>query len=569
MGIFYIARSGKMNDNARKAYDAYKRTAKMNFVQVTTAKLNVIYNIERRMARDPEYKRELDAFVTEEGESIGASISKYFTGYNARHGLEIRETLTEFLDPDFSEGAYFIINTYKSEGSVLTLCDPTAFSVGDSVHAVLKLYSHAEKAPLKVDKIAYIIMTDDGESREGCAESTDTLELDFTLSRPGWVYFRANAQDADGKNILGAETAFGGALFDWKKVTLTKESPADLYEFWDKAIDRLMTVDPTDTTPDGYTGLVQYEYDMPKENHFELIKFDEAYVKMLRDYGIGNITEQMLEQFDFYELNLKAPGPCHSANYLTVPKNADPKSLPLQVSFDGYSAYPPSPAYSNNCICLHCSHHGYKLPRPLDGYYMKLRRGVCMHYGLGDGAINSLYEDLNDNYMIYLHLRNLQAIRFVTDPAFSSMIEGLHEKWCGDVRLVGGSMGGYQSLCTAALSTILVKKSAPYNLKSTSANIPAFCNLAGRTDKRVPCMTFYTEGMEYFDAAHLAGFIDVAVTIPRAGLGDKTCSPNGIVAMFNNIPKGVHKEINFLQNADHGVVPEPELQMWYRYSEND
>ena len=558
-----------MSTNAQKAYDAYKRTAKMNFVQVTTAKLNVIYNIERRMERDPEYKRELDAFVTEEGETIGALIKKYFTGYNARHGLEIRETLTEFLDPDFAEGGYFVIDTYKKESEALIPCDPTEFHVGDTAHAVLRLFSHSAHAPIKAEKIKYVIMTDDGENTEGTAENTDTLELDFTLSRPGWVYFRANSVDESGKNVLGFDTAFGGALFDWKKVTLTKESPADLYEFWDKAIDRLMTVDPTDTTPDGYEGLVKYEYDMPKENHFELIKFDEDYVKMLRNYGIGNITEQMLEKFDFYELNLKAPGPCHSANSLSIPKGADPKSLPIQVSFDGYSAYPPSPAYSTNYICLHCSHHGYKLPRPLEGYYMKLRKGVCMHYGLGDGAVNSLYEDLNDNYMIYPHLRNLQAIRFVTDPALSSMIEGLHEKWCGDVRLVGGSMGGYQSLCTAALSTILVKKSAPYNLKSTSANVPAFCNLAGRTDKRVPCMTFYTEGMEYFDAAHLAGFIDVAVTIPKAGLGDKTCSPNGIVAMFNNIPAGVHKEINFLQNADHGVVPEPELQMWYRYSEND
>ena len=127
-----------MSEMAIKAYEAYKRTAKMNFVQVTTAKLNVIYNIECRMKRDPEYKRELDAFVTEEGESIGALIEKYFTGYNARHGLEIRETLTEFLDPDFAEGGYFVIDTYKCTDEGLKLTDPTEFSVGDRVKAVMK-----------------------------------------------------------------------------------------------------------------------------------------------------------------------------------------------------------------------------------------------------------------------------------------------------------------------------------------------------------------------------------------------------------------------------------------------
>jgi hypothetical protein len=555
-----------MSELAKKAYDAYKRTAKMNFVQVTTAKLNVIYNIECRMKRDEEYKRELDAFVTEEGETIGALIEKYFTGYNARHGLEIRENLTEFTDPDFAEGGYFVISTYKADEDGLVPCDPTEFHVGDRAHAVMRLFSHSENRPLKVSKIWYIVLTDDGERQEGTVENADTVEVDFTLSRPGWVYFRANAIDENGKNLLGMDTAFGGALFDMKSIPLTKKSPDDLHEFWENAIDRLMSVDPTDTVPDGYEGKVLYEYDMPSENRFELIKFDEDYVRMLREYKIGNVTEQMLETFDFYELNLKAPGPCHSANYLTVPKNADPKSLYLQVSFDGYSAYPPSPAYSKNCICLHCSHHGYKLPRPLEGYYMKLRQGVCMHYGLGDGKPNSLYEDLNDNYMIYLHLRNLQAIRFVTDPALSSMIAGLHEIWNGEVKLTGGSMGGYQAICTAALLTILREKSAPFTLLSAYANVPAFCNLAGREDKRVPCMTYYTEGMEYFDAAHLSAFIDVPVTIPRVGLGDKTCSPNGILAMFNNIPSGVHKEISFLQGSDHGYLPEPDFQKWYKYS---
>ena len=199
---------------------------------------------------------------------------------------------------------------------------------------------------------------------------------------------------------------------------------------------------------------------------------------------------------------------------------------------------------------------------------MKLRQGVCMHYGIGDGKPNSLYEDLNDNYMIYLHLRNLQAIRFVTDPALSSMINGLHDVWNGEVKFTGGSMGGYQAICTAALSTILVKKTSPYKLISTNANIPAFCNLAGREDNRVPGFTYYTDGMEYFDAAHLSAFIDVPVTVPRVGLGDKTCPPNGILAMFNNIPKGIHKEINFLQGSDHGFLPEPDFQKWFKYEFN-
>ena len=104
-----------------------------------------------------------------------------------------------------------------------------------------------------------------------------------------------------------------------------------------------------------------------------------------------------------------------------------------------------------------------------------------------------------------------------------------------------------------------------YTYSRANVIVPAFCNLAGREDGRVPCMTRYTDGMEYFDAAHLAAFIDVPITIPRVSLGDTNCSPNGILSMFNNIPKGIHKEINFLQNSDHNYIPEPDFQQWYRY----
>ncbi len=556
-----------MNE-AKKAYDAYKKTVAIDFAKVTTASLNVIYNIECRIKRDAEYKAELDSFVTDEGETIGALIEKYFVGYNAYHGLEIRDTLTEFTAKDVSLGGYFMIETYKKEENKLTLFEPVDFSVGDDVLARIKLFSHADDKPMKTRFIKFSVKTDDGESYEGQIENTDTLELDLKLSRAGWVYFKVDAVGEDGKKIQGFDTAFGGVLFDAWKIPLTKESPSDLYAFWENEIDRLMKISPIDENSDGYSGIVKYEYDMPRENRFELIKFDDDYIKTLREFGIGGIKEEDLNFCDFYEVNLKAPGPCHSSNYLSIPKGAKTKSLPIMVTFDGYSAYPMTPSYSTSYINIHCSHHGYKLPRPLDDYYNKLRAGVCRNYGLGNGDINSLYEDLSDNYMLYLHLRNLQAIRFITDPSLSYMIENLHESWNGEIKLEGGSMGGYQTICTAALSELLVKKTAPYKLVSTWINVPAFCNLAGREDGRIPCMTYYTEGMEYFDAAHLAAFVNVPIFINRVGLGDTTCGANGIMAMFNNIPKGVPKEINFLQNSDHGTLPEANRQKWSRYKFN-
>ena len=564
--MFYTAKGSNMNELAQKAYDAYKRTAKMNFVQVTTAKLNVIYNIQCRIKRDEEYRLALKDFKTDEGTEIEQLIENYFTGYNARHGLEIRDTLIEFEDPDFAEGGYFIISTYKMAEGELVPCDPTSFSVSDTAHIKATLFSHAEKTPIKAERLRYTIVDDDGKKLEEILTNTDTVEFDLTLSRPGWSHFKIFAEDGEGKAVLGMETAHGGVTFDWREITISKESPADLVEFWEGQIDRLLQIDPCDTTAEPYNGAVLYEYDMPSENRFELIKFDEDYIKMLKEYGIGTLTPEHLERFDFYELNLKAPGPCHSSNYLSIPKNTDGKKLPISISFDGYSAYPPAPVCSDNAIRLHCSHHGYKLPRPLNEYYMKLRTGVCKNYGLGNGVVNSMYDDLADNYMVYLHLRNLQAMRFVTDKKLSGGVPRLHDVWNGEVSIGGGSMGGYQAICESALSTLLRKKTVPFKLTGVSANVPAFCNLAGRECGRVRGMTYYTEGMEYFDAAHLSALLDAPLTVPRVGLGDITCPPNGICAMINNLPKDVGISVGFLQNSDHGYVPEPEVQKWSKYS---
>ena len=555
-----------MNNYGKIAYDAYKRISKVNFVQITTSKLNILYNIVCRMKRDPEYRRELEAFVTEEGDSIETLIERYFLEYNARHGLEIRDSLTEFENPDLAEGSYFIVDTYKVVSGNLVPCDAPEFSIGDTAHIVVKHYSHAKDELLVSPVLHYVVKTDDGVEYDGKCYDTNTCEFNITLSRAGLGQFKVFSETPDGNKIIGAETALGGVLFNWREIPLSKPLADDFDEYWNRQIDRLLKVNPTDKTPDEYNGEVLYEYDMPKDNHFEINKFDKEFLDVLHDEGICNYTEDILEKFDFYELNLKAPGPCHSSNYLSIPKNQGDKKFSIQVSFDGYSATPSVPTFNENYICLKCSHHGYKLPRSLKEYYAPIRSGVCAFYGLGKkGKPNSEFKNLDDNYLLYTHLRIMQAIRFVTTREFSGFIENLHDVWDGNLLFVGGSMGGYLSISQAALASLYLKKNKTYNLVSVLADIPAFCNIYGRMENRVPCMTSYSEGMDYYDAAHFAHLVNVPVTIPRIGLGDFTCSPNGIVAMFNSLPKTIHKKVNFLQNSDHNYIPEVEVQKWFRY----
>ena len=103
-----------MNEIAKKIFDNYLKISRKPMARITTSQLNVLYNIVCRAKRDPEYYETLKKFDTNMGDDIVGLIEKYFAAYNTRYGLDIRDTLTEFDDPDFTEGAYFDIVTYFS-----------------------------------------------------------------------------------------------------------------------------------------------------------------------------------------------------------------------------------------------------------------------------------------------------------------------------------------------------------------------------------------------------------------------------------------------------------------------
>ena len=553
---------------AEKALLSYEKISKKTFTQVTTTQLNVLYNIVCRAKRDEEYRRELEKLDTGVGDTLVELIEKYFAGYNTRHGLDIRETLTEFLDPEFAGGAYFIIRTYKrGEDGKLFEQAPTEFSAGETAYVKATLFSHSSDEPVAVKRLLMKSLADGDIATEVSAEDSHTIEFELTCPIPGAVKFNISALDGDGKNILGCETAWGGVLFSWREIKAAHTPPEDLCEFWRGEIDRLMKVDPTDKTPDGYSGRVSYAFGMPKKNCFSMTKFTEEYHKMLHDNGYNPPPRERLETHDSYELNLKAPGPCHASGYLSIPKCGEKKSMPIMVTVDGYSAYAPMPVYHDSFIRLHSSHHGYEMGKPANGYYFNLsKNGILSSYGRANGEINSDYKDIHDCYMVYLHLRNLQMLRFVTDPSLSGFIENLHEYWNGEIMLSGGSMGGYQTAMLSALYPLLRERSAPFLLSGARSNITAFCNLAGRTLGRIPTkLTKYEAGMDYFDPATCAHLIETPFVVTRSGLGDESCPSSSIIAFFNSIREGVPREIRFLQNSSHGYVPDEKDQMWFKY----
>ncbi|MBO5206936.1 MAG: acetylxylan esterase [Clostridia bacterium] len=553
--------------NAEKAYAAYKNITSRTYNNVTTTMLNVLYNVECRIKRDEEYKKEIEAFETPSGESLVTLIPKFFDGYNAFYGLEIRDTLTEFLNPELAEGLYFIVKTYREtdDGSLL-YHSPTEFVRGEVAHVKVRAFSRSTRTPITLPRLHAITLSDEGVATEFVAKNSCEISFTVTLSREGAVKFKVIAEGEDEKQILGSETAFGGVLFDFRDIRPTHKQPTDMVEFWEGQVKRLLETDPTDESVTPYRGSVEYAFNITEKNRHKIEKLDKAYTERVRANGQATASDEMLEKYDIYDVNLKSPGPCPVTFYISIPKAAENKSLPMRFIFDGYGCYSPFPDRNSGEIVIHCPHHGYELGQKTDGYYRVLNDTVAKNYGRGNGKINAGYDDITDCYMTYLLLRDLQMVRYCTDPSLSSELSGLHEKWNGRVLTQGGSMGGYQSIAVGALCTLLRKMAKPFEIIKHEANIPAYANISAHTEGKIPTyLTKYEEGVDYYDITSFAPMLEAGVVIPRVGLGDEVCPVTGIVATFNSIPAGLPREINFLQNSSHGYILDPELQTWERY----
>jgi cephalosporin-C deacetylase-like acetyl esterase len=180
-------------------------------------------------------------------------------------------------------------------------------------------------------------------------------------------------------------------------------------------------------------------------------RVDEAHLQMLRDKKLSRKSDDILNDFELYEFSLKCAGPCPATGYLSYPKNKPSSSLPLIVHYDGYGAHSVEPFFDEGAIVLHSTHHGYPCGLSDEECYNELNRGILARYGRGNGHANANFDVKDDCYNLYIHLRNLQAIRFFINPEFSKDLPEVARLWNKKIELIGGSLGGYQSLGTAAL----------------------------------------------------------------------------------------------------------------------
>lgn len=401
-----------------------------------------------------------------------------------------------YMSASLSAGTFsFTGKTDKSEA---------VYQPGETMNFKVQLLEDGK--PVAGKKLKWTRKGDDQKEEKGEAVSSDSepLSISTSISTPGFVYIIVDVLGDDGQQIKNEKNQpirfEGGAGVELEKIQSIPE-PDDFDAFWTKQKARLKEV-----------------------------PIKASFVE----------TTQKRDGFDIYDIRIDCPGGKPVSGYLSIPKNAKPKSLPAQLIYQGYSVSGAGVNPIPGKIALTINAHGIDNGQPKE-YYETLGKGELKSYAFNTKE-NENPETAYFNGMVLRVLRSLEYMK--TRP-----------EWDGKRLAVGGgSQGGLQSAWAAGLDSDV-----------TECNMakPWCCDLGGVTVGRIKgWRPDWVPALGYYDVVNHAKRIKCPVTI-RAGLGDYVCPPSGITALYNAIK--TPKKITYVQGATHGFDPK-ETQTFTRES---
>ena len=468
--------------------------------------------------------------------------------------------LAPMPDPteDYTSGVFIVCRTIDEDGNET---DPLRYKGGDKVIFELAAYDK-ELNRLAADGFTYSLY-DDAHGNEAFA--TGSVKADSAtgvglvettaMDQPGMLRITADVADAEGNLLREYRTGYskvmlqGAVLIDAGDVGTVVQEPEDFDQFWADSIALLPSAD--------LVGLREVE--VPERKN--MFKAYEVYVKC---YGLESDTKS---------------GETFTAGYLAFPKDAAKGSLGITVTFQGQGLSPIEPRYVDNFITFNCLAHSVDLaelikyktennPGSKSDYYnhfLNLAEDDKAVWGEDTyGMSPTVNADREKVYYRQMLLRDYQAVEFLL-KYFSSTSDATEYNgidvgswaglWNGKVVDVnGGSQGGFQAIGVAALHPAVT---------SMSASIPWLCDIGAGTTKD-PVDTYigsgnrpaYAAGLDYVDSAFLAKRITCKTEI-TAGLGDPTCPPSGVMAMYNNLTNDKSAQdgpysLKFTQSMVHG-----------------
>ncbi|MBQ8004944.1 MAG: acetylxylan esterase, partial [Clostridia bacterium] len=401
---------------------------------------------------------------------------------------------------------YFVVETDK---------DPLSYKVGENIKFSVKLFAGDElrSCPL----FTWTISPEGGEEVSGIsAGGSGVLELETKMDMPGFVLLTVYACDGEGNIIKEVDKCSAGAAADMENIKVSAEEPEDYEEFWDAQLERLLSFEPValEMTEDGSTS-----------SHY------------------------------VYDVKINCPGDTrwtgetYSAIYVSVPKNAARGSLGIQVNFMGAGVRSTETYLSKKSDYICVAVNGHSIPSKMGAeYYSELYKTTLKSYAWSsDSSV-----DPSEVYYSYMVMRDLQALRWVKSY-FGADGEGLWDE--STLNVAGMSEGGYQALFTAALDD---------DVTFCTANRPAMCDKQGVNNGRKKSYGSSLPQMLYYDTCFFARRIKCPVKI-MVGLGDVTCVPSGITAMYNEL--SCDKDIVYVQNMGHTSPDSKKIQQRYSFGD--
>lgn len=377
--------------------------------------------------------------------------------------------------------------------------NPLAYTTDEEIHFKLQVKSF--DTIINVPYVHYTLEGDDGNKSEGYIERNvdGWFYLSTTLSRDGFLHLSARACDHN-KNILKrVETFEGGVGADIDKITRCTEEPEDYLEFWQWVKDNVAAIEP------------------------EVI-FEE-------EIDSGN------EAFRAFDLRIKVDNNSFVSCIYTYPKDAEEGTLGLYMYLSGYGVLSCRPVCFDNMFTITVNTHSIPNLQSAE-YYTNLKNGALQGYGF-DEVEN---EDPKTTYWTNVFIRDLLAVKYIKDHPLLDKKQYIFS---------GGSQGAMRACNLAAHSGIATR---------CDLSIPWMCDLAaGEKENRLRgWFPKNQNGLRYFDTAIAAAHVTCPVDVV-AGLGDYTCPPSGVYAMYMQIK--TPKKIRFIQNKTHNtsIVPERDI----------
>lgn len=347
------------------------------------------------------------------------------------------------------------------------------------------------------------LRADDGTSSAGYDRVSpgNPLVLETKISRPGFVHLFCVALTAELSEDPSFEKFNGGCGAEIEKLAYLDGEFSEQYDKYWAELEKLID---------------EYQY--------EIIS-----CKPIED-------ERVPASHEAYDIQITTPEdwrPCSAI--VTIPKGKE--NLPLTISYIGYGVTPCF-VEPDDGIRINVNAHGiknFKNRFDAEKTYKEIRG-----YGINGDDLNSPYT----SYWRGMMIRDMIAVKYGKSL----------KQWDGKtLNFEGGSQGAFQATNMAAHTK---------GATSLTIFIPWYCNR--RSEKEGYIYGWgprFEDGVRMFDTVAAGLRVKCPVTI-TAYLGDYTCPPHSIAALYNSI--STKKQITFIQGGTHGYR-HPEGEKFYRF----